>query len=64
MYTVPYNKNMVNIFNNWWHSVGAVHHWKKRLKIEYGIYFNHYGTNDTVSFPSEGDFVIFMLKYS
>ena len=67
MYSVQYDHHIRSAFVNYVRSIGISPEWQKTLGKELGISISEVKRADEtviVRFPSEDDYLMFMLKYS
>lgn len=64
MYIALFDKNMVEIIDNWWRKSTQDGFWEFQLRKEYGIVVNSAADYVTVIFPSESDYIMFVMKHA
>lgn len=64
MYTVPYNLDMAKIIGNWYVGISGTTNYSDFLEEECGITFGFKDNAYVICFPSEGDFIMFVMKHA
>lgn len=64
MYTVPCNLDMAMIIGNWYVGISGTTNYSDLLEEEYGVTFGFKDNVHVICFPSESDFIMFVMKYS